>query len=250
MNKEKQQQKLGRVMTNAGEKQADKQQRQSFALRKSLSLNSLNAQVKKAVEGKRTLISLMWLMAIFTSTWCTCMFSQGIVSWMPPSDIKIFVEAYSELTIFTTAFAIITTVYRTNHFLSEEQRRFWDNLSALFDQKLDYIPLTFMLGFFVTIIVSRWNEYFNNIGWVDNTALVMSTYLRGNDEKSRMMRRNVIRYMVLTQELLICTSVLKKTVFSSMGRRHPGTAFPEYATFTSGQQLGVLRRHQNYLSVE
>ncbi|VDK55254.1 unnamed protein product [Cylicostephanus goldi] len=56
-----------------------------------------------------------------------------------------------------------------------------------------------MLGFFVTIIVGRWNEYFNNVGWVDNTALVMSTYLRGNDEKSRMMRRNVIRYMVLTQ---------------------------------------------------
>ncbi|KIH53494.1 Bestrophin [Ancylostoma duodenale] len=76
---------------------------------------------------------------------------------------------------------------------------FWDNFSALFDQKLDYIPLTFMLGFFVTIIVGRWKEYFNNIGWVDNTALVISTYLRGNDEKSRMMRRNVLRYMVLTQ---------------------------------------------------
>ncbi|KAK6749574.1 hypothetical protein RB195_001907 [Necator americanus] len=115
---------------------------------------------------------------------------------------SIWKSVLKELTIFTTAFAIITTVYRTNHFLSEEQRRFWDNLSALFDQKLDYIPLTFMLGFFVTIIVSRWNEYFNNIGWVDNTALVMSTYLRGNDEKSRMMRRNVIRYMVLTQVLI------------------------------------------------
>ncbi|CAJ0601349.1 unnamed protein product [Cylicocyclus nassatus] len=115
---------------------------------------------------------------------------------------SIWKSVLKELTLFTTAFAIITTIYRTNHFLSVEQRRFWDNLSALFDQKLDYIPLTFMLGFFVTIIVGRWNEYFNNVGWVDNTALVMSTYLRGNDEKSRMMRRNVIRYMVLTQVLI------------------------------------------------
>ncbi|RCN53381.1 bestrophin-1 domain protein [Ancylostoma caninum] len=60
-----------------------------------------------------------------------------------------------------------------------------------------------MLGFFVTIIVGRWNQYFNNIGWVDNAALVIATYLRGNDEKSRMMRRNVLRYMVLTQVLIL-----------------------------------------------
>ncbi|EYC18537.1 hypothetical protein Y032_0027g1574 [Ancylostoma ceylanicum] len=115
---------------------------------------------------------------------------------------SIWKSVLKELTVFTTAFATITTIYRTQHFLSEEQRRFWDNFSALFDQKLDYIPLTFMLGFFVTIIVGRWKEYFNNIGWVDNTALVISTYLRGNDEKSRMMRRNVVRYMVLTQVLI------------------------------------------------
>ncbi|KAL6739797.1 hypothetical protein Aduo_013208 [Ancylostoma duodenale] len=115
---------------------------------------------------------------------------------------SIWKSVLKELTVFTTAFAIITTIYRTHHFLSEDQRRFWDNFSALFDQKLDYIPLTFMLGFFVTIIVGRWKEYFNNIGWVDNTALVISTYLRGNDEKSRMMRRNVLRYMVLTQVLI------------------------------------------------
>ncbi|KJH43885.1 Bestrophin [Dictyocaulus viviparus] len=97
---------------------------------------------------------------------------------------------------------MLETIYRSNHFLSEEQRKFWDDFSALFDQKLDYIPLTFMLGFFVTIIVGRWNDIFNNIGWVDSSALLVATYLRGNDEKSRMIRRNVVRYMVLTQVLI------------------------------------------------
>ena len=37
-------------------------------------------------------------------------------------------------------------------------------MTALVDEKLDYIPLTFMLGFFVTIVVGRWGEIFNNIG--------------------------------------------------------------------------------------
>jgi hypothetical protein len=30
----------------------------------------------------------------------------------------------------------------------------------------DYIPLTFMLGFFVKIVVERWNHMFANIGLV------------------------------------------------------------------------------------
>ncbi|RCN53384.1 hypothetical protein ANCCAN_00448 [Ancylostoma caninum] len=40
-------------------------------------------------------MSLMWLVAIFSCTWCTCMLSQVIVSWMPPSDITIVVETYA-----------------------------------------------------------------------------------------------------------------------------------------------------------
>ena len=46
----------------------------------------------------------------------------------------------------------------------------WDNITALFDQKLDYIPLTFMLGFYVTIIVGRWSDIFINVGWIDKWA--------------------------------------------------------------------------------
>ncbi|WKY04713.1 hypothetical protein Q1695_005598 [Nippostrongylus brasiliensis] len=114
---------------------------------------------------------------------------------------SVWKSVLKELTMFLSAFVVITTIYRTNHFLSEDQRRFWDDFSALFDQKLDYIPLTFMLGFFVTIIVGRWKEIFNNIGWIDSTALLTATYLRGNDEKSRLTRRNIIRYMVLAQVL-------------------------------------------------
>ncbi|PAV92046.1 hypothetical protein WR25_22704 [Diploscapter pachys] len=59
-----------------------------------------------------------------------------------------------------------------------------------------------MLGFFVTIVVGRWSDIFQNIGWVDTTALFIATYVRGTDEKSRILRRNILRYMVLTQVLI------------------------------------------------
>ncbi|KAK6749577.1 hypothetical protein RB195_001908 [Necator americanus] len=174
MNKEKQQQKLGRVMTNAGEKQADKQQRQSFPLRKSLSLNSLNAQVKKAVEGKRTLISLMWLMAIFTLTWCTCMFSQGIVSWMPPSDIKIFVEAYSII------FAMMS--YSVNYYVyfarnPTYRKAFLQQLACLLPKRI-----------WNTNFLSNTTRTPRNVKAIAHSLSMPSTYHRQN--KPGMTRQN------------------------------------------------------------
>ncbi|EJW74974.1 hypothetical protein WUBG_14116, partial [Wuchereria bancrofti] len=70
------------------------------------------------------------------------------------------------------------------------------------DEKLDYIPLNFMLGFFVTIVVSRWVNFFVNIGYIDNIALMVAAYIKGSDDGTRMLRRNIIRYCVLSQALV------------------------------------------------
>ncbi|CAI5449276.1 unnamed protein product [Caenorhabditis angaria] len=107
-----------------------------------------------------------------------------------------------ELIFFVSAFFVVSFIYRSELFIAPETRKIWDNFAALFDQTMEFIPLTFMLGFFVTIIVRRWNDIFANLGWVDNTALTVANYIRGTDERTRMIRRNVIRYMVLTQVLV------------------------------------------------
>ncbi|CAI2351150.1 unnamed protein product [Caenorhabditis sp. 36 PRJEB53466] len=107
-----------------------------------------------------------------------------------------------ELFIFVFAFVFISSIYRSNLIIGENTRKIWDNFAALFDQTMEFIPLTFMLGFFVTIIVRRWNDIFANLGWVDNTAITVANYIRGTDDRTRMLRRNVIRYMVLTQVLV------------------------------------------------
>uniref|UniRef100_A0A0N5B1C9 Bestrophin homolog n=1 Tax=Syphacia muris TaxID=451379 RepID=A0A0N5B1C9_9BILA len=112
---------------------------------------------------------------------------------------SIWKQVITELILFTTAFAVLTVIYRTN-ILSEESRRVWDNFSRLFDQRMNYIPLTFMLGFFVTVIVGRWNDIFKNIGWIDNSALYVAAFI--HIEKARIIRRNIIRYLVLTQTLI------------------------------------------------
>uniref|UniRef100_A0A914XZA8 Bestrophin homolog n=1 Tax=Panagrolaimus superbus TaxID=310955 RepID=A0A914XZA8_9BILA len=65
------------------------------------------------------------------------------------------------------------------------------------------LPLTFMLGFFVTFVVSRWLAILNGIGWIDNSAMAFAALIHGDDEKTKLLRRTLIRYMVLNQALVL-----------------------------------------------
>ncbi|VDK21569.1 unnamed protein product [Anisakis simplex] len=116
---------------------------------------------------------------------------------------------------------------------------------------MEYIPINFMLGFFVTSVLNRWINFFNNIGYIDklviravsfpfqlhpysfvgafhnamislknnlclaanealrkwirtvsSIGLMVAAYVRGTDEKTRMQRRNIVRYCVLSQALV------------------------------------------------
>ncbi|VDM63727.1 unnamed protein product [Angiostrongylus costaricensis] len=50
----------------------------------------------------------------------------------------------------------------------EHFRRWFEHLVKYLDSKLDSnIPLTFMLGFFVSFVVGRWGSILNGIGWID-----------------------------------------------------------------------------------
>lgn len=51
----------------------------------------------------------------------------------------------------------------------------FEKIAAHCDKKLDYIPLTFMLGFFVTVIIDRWRNIFNNMGWIEKYAFYYNT---------------------------------------------------------------------------
>ncbi|ETN72386.1 hypothetical protein NECAME_18358 [Necator americanus] len=58
--------------------------------------------------------------------------------------------------------------------------------------------MNFMLGFFVTIVVNRWVTQFANLGMIDNIALFTSQLIKGNDERGRNLRRNIVRSVVAT----------------------------------------------------
>uniref|UniRef100_A0A0M3HZC9 Bestrophin homolog n=1 Tax=Ascaris lumbricoides TaxID=6252 RepID=A0A0M3HZC9_ASCLU len=105
-----------------------------------------------------------------------------------------------ELAIWLTLYFLVSIVYRFR--LTKSQKRIFEQLVYFIDGKLDYIPLDFLLGFFVLSVLRRWNRFFDNIGYIDNIALMVAAYVRGSDEETREMRRSIVRYCVLSQALV------------------------------------------------
>lgn len=65
------------------------------------------------------------------------------------------------------------------------------------------IPLMFVLGFYVSVVVKRWWEQYQTLPWPDSTAVYVSSLIRGQDENGRKMRRTIMRYVCLSLTMFL-----------------------------------------------
>ncbi|CAD6193584.1 unnamed protein product [Caenorhabditis auriculariae] len=105
-----------------------------------------------------------------------------------------------ELAVWLILYAVLSIIYRTA--LNPGQQRTFERVVQYCDLRLNYIPLNFMLGFFVTAVVNRWTYLYQIIGFIDNIGLMAAEYVRGRSEQARMYRRNIVRYCELAQVLV------------------------------------------------
>ncbi|KAL3101784.1 hypothetical protein niasHS_003193 [Heterodera schachtii] len=115
---------------------------------------------------------------------------------------SVWKAVMGQLIIWTIIYMLISLVYR--RLLNTRSQETFEHLVHYLNYGLDStIPLTFMLGFFVTQVVSRWQSVLNGLGWIDNSAMNFANYIRGTDTETRITRRTLIRYMVLCQALVL-----------------------------------------------
>ncbi|CAF4936513.1 unnamed protein product [Pieris macdunnoughi] len=74
------------------------------------------------------------------------------------------------------------------------------------------IPLSFVLGFYVTVVMNRWWNQYTTIPWPDSIAVFVSASIHGQDERGRLMRRTILRYvcLCLTMVLTMISPRVKK----------------------------------------
>ncbi|KFO94009.1 Bestrophin-3, partial [Buceros rhinoceros silvestris] len=124
---------------------------------------------------------------------------------------SIYKLLYREFIVFATLYTAISVLYR--FFLTGSQKRFFEKLSIYCDKYAEQIPVTFVLGFYVTLVVNRWWNQFVNLPWPDRLMFLISSCVQGSDEYGRLLRRTLMRYVNLTSLLIfrsVSTAVYKR----------------------------------------
>ncbi|XP_063596336.1 bestrophin-3-like isoform X2 [Penaeus indicus] len=105
---------------------------------------------------------------------------------------SIYKLVWPELLFYTSLYYTCSATYR--FVLDENQRRTFEKVSIYCESFIDLIPVSFVLGFYVSIVVQRWWDQYMSLPWPDSLALFVSTSIHGQDHRSKLMRRTILRY--------------------------------------------------------
>ena len=83
------------------------------------------------------------------------------------------------------------------------------------------MPLTFLLGFYVSLVVKRWWEQYVKLPWPDEVATLLKAGitkdLEGDEEgENQRIRRTVVRYLMLSYVLCL------RRISSKVRKEYPG----------------------------
>ena len=80
-----------------------------------------------------------------------------------------------------------------------QQQREWFELVCVFcGRRYGQVPITFLIGFYVSEVVRRYWDQFMSLPFTDRLALKLVTFVPGKDTFPRHLRRAVMRYVNLS----------------------------------------------------
>ncbi|XP_017038158.1 bestrophin-2 isoform X3 [Drosophila kikkawai] len=127
---------------------------------------------------------------------------------------SIYKLVWLDLLAFLIIYYAINMVYRFG--LNPGQKETFEAIVQYCDSYRELIPLSFVLGFYVSIVMTRWWNQYTSIPWPDPIAVFVSSNVHGQDERGRVMRRTIMRYVCL------CLTMVLANVSPRVKKRFPG----------------------------
>uniref|UniRef100_A0A4W6BR82 Bestrophin homolog n=1 Tax=Lates calcarifer TaxID=8187 RepID=A0A4W6BR82_LATCA len=89
--------------------------------------------------------------------------------------------------------------------LTPRQQDLFERIALYCDQftNTNFIPVLFVLGFYVTLAFNRWWGQYTSFPLPDNLMMVVSGNVHGTDERGRLLRRTLMRYANLSSVLIL-----------------------------------------------
>jgi len=91
--------------------------------------------------------------------------------------------------------------------------RIFEDVAVYCETYNNLIPVAFILGFYVSLVVGRFWEQLNLLPWPHRLAVFVSSLVQGNDDRGRLLRRTILRYANLAYLLTmrsICFATKKR----------------------------------------
>ncbi|XP_019511499.1 PREDICTED: bestrophin-1 [Hipposideros armiger] len=123
--------------------------------------------------------------------------------------------------------------------LTEEQQVMFEKLTLYCDSYIQLIPISFVLGFYVTLVVTRWWNQYENLPWPDRLMNLVSGFVEGKDEQGRLLRRTLMRYANLGSVLIL------RSVSAAVYKR-----FPSFQHLEKAGWLGRSWRSELLMTTE
>ncbi|PAA86936.1 hypothetical protein BOX15_Mlig021303g1 [Macrostomum lignano] len=127
---------------------------------------------------------------------------------------SVYKLVFRELLIFCVLYTATSCVYRLL-LQSPVQKKIFEKIVVYSGTFESILPLTFILGFYVTVVVQRWWAQYCYIPWPDRIMSYFAVLIPGNDEAPVLLRRTAIRYLIQAEVLLL------RTISSTVKKRFP-----------------------------
>ncbi|XP_004715110.1 bestrophin-1 [Echinops telfairi] len=155
-------------------------------------------------------------------------FSRLLLCWRG----SIYKLLYGEFLIFLLCYYSIRLIYRLA--LTNEQQLLFEKMVLYCEGSIQLIPISFVLGFYVTLVVTRWWNQYESLPWPDRLMNLVSSVVEGKDEHGRLLRRTLIRYANLASVLIL------RSVSAAVYKRFPSTRHLVQAGFMTPAEHQLL----------
>lgn len=109
---------------------------------------------------------------------------------------SIYKIIWPDLLVYTIFYFTLSFIYRFA--LNDAGKLAFEKAALYCEHFSNLIPLSFVLGFYVSIVVQRWWAQWDCLPWPDTLAMFVATSITGHDDRGRLMRRTIMRYVNLS----------------------------------------------------
>ncbi|KAJ8949815.1 hypothetical protein NQ318_000513 [Aromia moschata] len=114
---------------------------------------------------------------------------------------SIYKIVWADLLLFLGLYYALNIIYL--YFLDDHSKTYFEKAVTYCAQYGNLIPLSFVLGFYVNIVYTRWWSQYSSIPFPDNLAILIGASIKGQGDRARIVRRTIVRYVCTTFTLTL-----------------------------------------------